>query len=539
VVDVNAHQVVIPGNWNLPVPITTDKYSVRLEASLIARATDKGARGIVEGILREAIKLHFKKKTCPELGDLWQDFNSFCQYPVPSGDEEHIMCRRFEFGVKLLSGGLWVVRLSISTTLLDSWTFGDYYARGEVRLLADRLEAKRRNRVTRKNRPSAVRVLQQYKRGSSEVRALDFEDYDLLMDHVTLSPERQIALGVQCLRCSEFKKGVIGVPIDELRLILDTQITQEDHSDTIIGPAEREELTRQLRSFVDGAGAYGQTLQLSEEPVDAEPFETTLIPPPDVRVRGADGKEVVIKTPEIASEHSLKARARDRSEHIRRHGFLVRRPIDPLLSWPSKLDQRGGARLKEDLEHIWESQGVQERFRLIRSGDVDEIKKAVEQEGCNALLAVLPERSDSPAHPDLEPRYALKLDEKDISQLSSGEKGALLLVFYLLLDPEQIPIIIDQPEQNLDNESVVKLLVDCIRQARARRQVIIVTHNPNLAVVCDADQVICCRLDKAHGNRVTYEGGAIEDGPINKTAVDVLEGTYPAFDNRRRKYHKP
>jgi predicted ATPase len=139
----------------------------------------------------------------------------------------------------------------------------------------------------------------------------------------------------------------------------------------------------------------------------------------------------------------------------------------------------------------------------------------------------------------LEPRYALKLGQKDISQLSPGEKGALLLVFYLLLDPEQIPIIIDQPEQNLDNESVVKLLVDCIRQARARRQVVIVTYNPDLAVVCDADQVICCYLGKAYGNKVRYEYGAIEDNPINKTAVDVLEGTYPAFDNRRRKYHKP
>jgi ABC-type lipoprotein export system ATPase subunit len=139
----------------------------------------------------------------------------------------------------------------------------------------------------------------------------------------------------------------------------------------------------------------------------------------------------------------------------------------------------------------------------------------------------------------LEPRYALKLGEKDISQLSPGEKGALLLVFYLLLDPEESPIIIDQPEQNLDNESVVKLLVDCIRQARARRQVVIVTHNPNLAVVCDADQVICCYLDKTHGNKVTYEYGAIEDYPINKTAVNVLEGTYRAFDNRRRKYHRP
>lgn len=139
----------------------------------------------------------------------------------------------------------------------------------------------------------------------------------------------------------------------------------------------------------------------------------------------------------------------------------------------------------------------------------------------------------------LSPQYTLKLGSKDISQLSPGEKGALLLVFYLLLDTQEIPIIIDQPEHNLDNESVVQLLVDCIRQARARRQVMIVTHNPNLAVVCDADQIICCCIDKTDGYRIKYTGGAIEDTPINKTTVDVLEGTYPAFDNRRKKYHKP
>jgi hypothetical protein len=92
---------------------------------------------------------------------------------------------------------------------------------------------------------------------------------------------------------------------------------------------------------------------------------------------------------------------------------------------------------------------------------------------------------------------------------------------------------------NLDNASVVRLLVDCIRRARSRRQVIIVTHNPNLAVYCDADQVIHCALDKADGNRIIYFTGAIEDYPINKMTVDVLEGTYRAFDNRRRKYHKP
>jgi ABC-type lipoprotein export system ATPase subunit len=139
----------------------------------------------------------------------------------------------------------------------------------------------------------------------------------------------------------------------------------------------------------------------------------------------------------------------------------------------------------------------------------------------------------------VEPRYTLRLGTKPIAQLSPGEKGALLLVFYLLLDREETPIIIDQPEQNLDNESVVKLLVGCIRKATDRRQVIIVTHNPNLAVVCDADQLICMSIDKAGGNRIKFSSGAIEDNPINRATVDVLEGTYPAFDNRRKKYHKP
>lgn len=139
----------------------------------------------------------------------------------------------------------------------------------------------------------------------------------------------------------------------------------------------------------------------------------------------------------------------------------------------------------------------------------------------------------------LEVRYTLRLGGKDISQLSPGEKGALLLVFYLLLDTEEIPIVIDQPEHNLDNESVVRLLVDCIRKARARRQVMIVTHNPNLAVFCDAEQMICCKIDKSDGNKITYSTGAIEDYEINHVSVNVLEGTYPAFDNRRKKYQKP
>lgn len=136
----------------------------------------------------------------------------------------------------------------------------------------------------------------------------------------------------------------------------------------------------------------------------------------------------------------------------------------------------------------------------------------------------------------LVPNYELKLDKKSVSELSPGEKGALLLIFYLILDQDDIPLIIDQPEENLDNQSVYKILVPFIKEAKKRRQIIIVTHNPNLAVVCDAEQVINVRIDKVDANKVHIAAGAIENLKINNKLVEILEGTLPAFNNRDLKY---
>ena len=138
----------------------------------------------------------------------------------------------------------------------------------------------------------------------------------------------------------------------------------------------------------------------------------------------------------------------------------------------------------------------------------------------------------------LVPEYSLKLDGKDLNLLSPGERGALLLVFYLLVDKSDIPIIVDQPEENLDNQTVFFLLIPVIKAVKERRQIIMVTHNPNIAVVCDAEQVIHASIDRPHGNRITYSSGAIESPTTNKNIVDVLEGTRPAFDNRDGKYQK-
>lgn len=132
--------------------------------------------------------------------------------------------------------------------------------------------------------------------------------------------------------------------------------------------------------------------------------------------------------------------------------------------------------------------------------------------------------------------YHIMQGSKNLSILSPGEKGALLLVFYLLLDMDNSPLILDQPEDNLDNDSVANILVDFIKQAKQKRQIIMVTHNPNLAVVADAEQVIYVSIDKKDNCKVSIESGSIENPKINKHIVDVLEGAMPAFRKRDHKY---
>ncbi|MAI38867.1 hypothetical protein [Alteromonas sp.] len=137
----------------------------------------------------------------------------------------------------------------------------------------------------------------------------------------------------------------------------------------------------------------------------------------------------------------------------------------------------------------------------------------------------------------LTPRYTLMFQGAHIEQLSPGQRGSLLLIFYLLVDKGSVPIILDQPEENLDNETIVSLLVPVLCKAKQHRQILMVTHNPNLAVVCDAEQIIHCDFDRKNNSKISYTTGAIESAIINQKVVDVLEGTMPAFNNRKGKYN--
>lgn len=136
-------------------------------------------------------------------------------------------------------------------------------------------------------------------------------------------------------------------------------------------------------------------------------------------------------------------------------------------------------------------------------------------------------------------RYEILYDGTDIRKLSPGTRGIVLLLLYLALDDaDDRPLIIDQPEENLDPKSVNDELVPLFMQARSKRQVIIVTHNANLVINTDADQVIVADASPSAGAGLptfTYVAGGLENANIRKQVCDILEGGSDAFRARARR----
>lgn len=136
-------------------------------------------------------------------------------------------------------------------------------------------------------------------------------------------------------------------------------------------------------------------------------------------------------------------------------------------------------------------------------------------------------------------QYEILYDGIDIRKLSPGTRGIVLLLLYLALDDsDDRPLIIDQPEENLDPKSVFDELVKLFVQAKAKRQVIMVTHNANLVINTDADQIIVANASPpADGGLPSfrYVAGGLEDAEIRKVVCDILEGGERAFTERARR----
>jgi energy-coupling factor transporter ATP-binding protein EcfA2 len=139
----------------------------------------------------------------------------------------------------------------------------------------------------------------------------------------------------------------------------------------------------------------------------------------------------------------------------------------------------------------------------------------------------------------IEVGYGLRYDGLDIERLSPGTRGIVLLLLYLAIDAQDDrPLIIDQPEENLDPQSVFDELVPAFNEAKRRRQIIIVTHNANLVVNTDVDQVIVARCGAHRPDElpeITYESGGLENMKIREAVCAILEGGERAFRERARR----
>lgn len=146
----------------------------------------------------------------------------------------------------------------------------------------------------------------------------------------------------------------------------------------------------------------------------------------------------------------------------------------------------------------------------------------------------------------IELSYKIHYSGTELEYLSPGTRGIALLVLYLLMDEDDTrPLLIDQPEGNLDNSSVYKQLVPYIRKAKKRRQIILITHNPNLVVATDAEQIIIATADRPTTQTypcLRYHSGGLEhsvvgsDFGIREAVCLLLEGGEDAFRARENRY---
>ena len=154
----------------------------------------------------------------------------------------------------------------------------------------------------------------------------------------------------------------------------------------------------------------------------------------------------------------------------------------------------------------------------------------------------------------LSHEFTVKQGDEDIFRMSPGKQGLILLEIYLYLSDSTYPILIDQPEDNLDNRTVYSHLVDYIKKRKQHRQIIMVTHNPNIVLGPDAEQIIVANQDgQGQGRndkyRFEYVFGPIECSftdskilsilgaqGIREHVCQILEGGKEAFRKREEKY---
>ncbi len=150
--------------------------------------------------------------------------------------------------------------------------------------------------------------------------------------------------------------------------------------------------------------------------------------------------------------------------------------------------------------------------------------------------------------------YRIKQNGDEISEMSPGKKSFVLLKLLIELDNSKCPILLDQPEDDLDNRSIYYDLVKFIKTKKKERQIIIATHNPNLVVGADSECIIVANQEGDKSKNKTYKFEYVQGALENRFTIpteekvlykqgiqghvcDILEGGKQAFQKREQKYN--
>jgi len=170
----------------------------------------------------------------------------------------------------------------------------------------------------------------------------------------------------------------------------------------------------------------------------------------------------------------------------------------------------------------------------------NELSKYIKGEGDNETLKTIKQSLEEVFLTLKERRdylYVLpeiKYMDKTLDQLSVGQRGTLYLLLQLATNAFSSPLIFDQPEDDLDNAFITNELVVLFKDLKKYRQIIISTHNANLVVTADAEQVIVANNED---ELLSYTSGSLENTTIIDNVCKILEGGKDAFEKRRNRYY--
>lgn len=130
-------------------------------------------------------------------------------------------------------------------------------------------------------------------------------------------------------------------------------------------------------------------------------------------------------------------------------------------------------------------------------------------------------------------RFVIRYRGKELKHHSLGQRASALLL-YVLSQRQNDVIIIDQPEDDLDNQTIYDDVIKLLREMKPHAQFIFATHNANFPVLGDAEQVHACRYQD---EKVAVQSGSIDARPVQDAIINIMEGGVDAFNRRKEVYN--